>query len=85
MEQGYTIVWFGWQGDVLSGKDRMTFSVPAAKHPGSSPTPAAAAIRSMISRLVIVASESGRRRGAGWRWRQKNKNEKPRGLGSARR
>src|SRR5262245_8967732 len=36
MKQGYTIVWFGWQGDVLPGNDRMTLSVPAAKNPDGS-------------------------------------------------
>jgi hypothetical protein len=32
MKQGYTIVWFGWQADVLAGNNRMTFSVPVAKN-----------------------------------------------------
>ena len=30
--QGYTLVWFGWQADVLPGDGRMTFSVPAARN-----------------------------------------------------
>lgn len=28
--QGYTTVWFGWQGDVLPGNNRMTLTVPVA-------------------------------------------------------
>jgi hypothetical protein len=37
MAQGYTIVWFGWQGDVLAGNDRLTFSVPVASNPDGTP------------------------------------------------
>src|ERR1700674_5057837 len=29
MNRGYTVVWSGWQGDVLPGAGRMTFSPPA--------------------------------------------------------
>ena len=31
--QGYTIIWFGWQGDVLPGNNRLTISVPIAHNP----------------------------------------------------
>jgi len=31
--QGYTIIWFGWQGDVLAGNNRLTMSVPIARNP----------------------------------------------------
>jgi hypothetical protein len=37
LEQGYTMVWFGWQGDVLAGNDRLTFSVPVATNPDGTP------------------------------------------------
>src|SRR5262249_53512020 len=37
MKQGYTVVWFGWQGDVLPGNNRLTLSVPIAKNPDGSP------------------------------------------------
>ena len=37
MKQGYTLVWFGWQGDVLPGNNRMTLSVPIAKNADGSP------------------------------------------------
>ena len=30
MEQGYTLVWSGWQGDVLTGNDRLTARFPVA-------------------------------------------------------
>jgi hypothetical protein len=32
MRQGYTIVWFGWQADVLPGNNRMTLTVPVARN-----------------------------------------------------
>ena len=37
MKQGYTLIWFGWQGDVLPGNNRMTLSVPVAKNVDGSP------------------------------------------------
>jgi Alpha/beta hydrolase domain len=35
-QQGYTLVWFGWQADVSAGNDRMTMQVPVAKNPDGS-------------------------------------------------
>ena len=32
MNAGYSLIWFGWQGDVISGADRMTINVPVAKN-----------------------------------------------------
>ncbi|MGB9369599.1 MAG: alpha/beta hydrolase domain-containing protein [Xanthobacteraceae bacterium] len=32
MRQGYTMVWFGWQPDVLPGASRVTMKVPAARN-----------------------------------------------------
>jgi hypothetical protein len=37
MRQGYTMVWSGWQGDILPGNERMTAGFPAAKAPNGSP------------------------------------------------
>ena len=37
MRQGYSIVWSGWQPDVLPGDNRMTMSVPVATNPDGSP------------------------------------------------
>ena len=34
--QGYTLVWFGWQADVLPGDGRMPFSAPVAQAPDGS-------------------------------------------------
>jgi hypothetical protein len=31
-QQGYTMVWFGWQPDVVPGNNRMTMQVPVAKN-----------------------------------------------------
>jgi hypothetical protein len=35
-QQGYTMVWFGWQPDVVDGLNRMTMQVPVAKNPDGS-------------------------------------------------
>lgn len=35
-QQGYTVVWFGWQPDVINGLNRMTMQVPVAKNPDGS-------------------------------------------------
>lgn len=35
--QGYTSIWFGWQGDVLPGDGRMLFHAPVARHADGSP------------------------------------------------
>ena len=35
-QQGYTVVWFGWQPDVVGGNNRMTMQVPVAKNPDGS-------------------------------------------------
>ena len=35
--QGYTLIYFGWQADVLPGDGRMTFEVPVARNPDGSP------------------------------------------------
>ena len=34
---GYTLIWFGWQADVLPGASRMTLSVPAARNADGTP------------------------------------------------
>jgi alpha/beta hydrolase family protein len=35
-ERGFTIIWSGWQPDVLPGNCRLTAKVPVAHHPGGS-------------------------------------------------
>jgi alpha/beta hydrolase family protein len=35
-QHGYTLVWFGWQPDVIAGNNRMTMQVPVAKNPDGS-------------------------------------------------
>src|SRR5215207_6033062 len=32
LSEGYTLVWFGWQADVLPGNNRLTLSVPIGRH-----------------------------------------------------
>jgi len=34
--KGYTMIWFGWQADILPGGGRMTMSVPVARNPDGS-------------------------------------------------
>jgi alpha/beta hydrolase family protein len=36
MDRGYTILWSGWQADVLPGAGRLTMTVPVAKNPDGS-------------------------------------------------
>jgi hypothetical protein len=31
-QQGYTLIWFGWQPDVIAGNNRMTMQAPVAKN-----------------------------------------------------
>ena len=35
-QQGYTVVWFGWQPDVVGGNNRMTMQVPVVRNPDGS-------------------------------------------------
>jgi hypothetical protein len=37
MAQGYTVVWAGWQGDLLPGDGRLALRVPVARDPGGGP------------------------------------------------
>ncbi len=37
MRQGYTLIFFGWQPDILPGAGRMTMQVPVARHADGSP------------------------------------------------
>ena len=39
MDQGFTLVWFGWQADLIAGNNRVRLNAPIAKNPdGSSVT-----------------------------------------------
>jgi hypothetical protein len=35
-QQGFTLIWFGWQPDVIAGNNRMTMQVPVARNPDGS-------------------------------------------------
>jgi hypothetical protein len=37
MRQGFSLVWFGWQADVLPGDGRLTMQVPVARNPDGTP------------------------------------------------
>lgn len=36
MEQGYTIIWFGWQADLMAGNNRIRLQAPVARNPDGS-------------------------------------------------
>jgi len=46
MREGYSVIWFGWQGDVLPGNDRVTLRVPVARNADG--TPITGVVRSEI-------------------------------------
>ena len=50
MEQGYTVVWSGWQGDVMPGENRITAQFPVAKRPDGT------AIRRWITTELAINS-----------------------------
>jgi hypothetical protein len=50
MREGYTIVWFGWQADVLPGNDRLTMRVPIARNPDGTP------ITGIVRSEIVVAA-----------------------------
>ena len=59
--QGYTLVWFGWQADVLAGGGRMTFSAPIALNRDGSP------ITGIVrSELVVTTPATTLPLSAGW-------------------
>lgn len=59
--QGYTLVWFGWQADVLPGDGRMTLTVPAARNPDGSP------LTGLVrSELVVRAPATTLNLSSGW-------------------
>lgn len=51
--QGYTLIWFGWQGDVLPGGGRMTLTVPVARNPDGS------AITGLVRAELVVTEPAG--------------------------
>ena len=58
---GYTLVWFGWQADVLPGNGRMTFSAPVARNPDG--LPLTGPVR---SELVVRAPTTTLNLSSGW-------------------
>ena len=59
--RGYTLVWFGWQADVLAGGGRMTSSAPVARNRDGSP------ITGLVrSELVVTAPATTLPLSAGW-------------------
>ena len=61
MLHGYTIIWYGWQADVLPGNARMTMTVPVAHNADGS------AITGMVrSELVTQAATSTLSLSSGW-------------------
>ncbi len=58
---GYTLVWFGWQADVLAGDGRMIFHVPAARNQDG--TPITGVVR---SELVVRTAATTLNLSSGW-------------------
>src|SRR3954469_14845819 len=54
MQQGYAMIWFGWQPDVLPGNSRVTMKVPAARNADGSPITGA-----VRAELVLGAAATG--------------------------
>lgn len=54
-EMGYTIVWSGWQPDVLAGNNRLTMRVPVATNPDG--TPITGTVRSEFSVAARVNTQ----------------------------
>jgi len=59
--QGYTLVWFGWQADVLPGNGRMTLTVPTAANKDGSPLTGI-----VRSELITLAPTTTLPLSAGW-------------------
>jgi hypothetical protein len=50
MRAGYTIVWYGWQADIMGGEGRLTLTVPAARNPDG--TPVTGIVRTELTTLT---------------------------------
>jgi hypothetical protein len=59
--EGYTVVWFGWQGDVLPGNNRMTLTVPVARNGDGSPITG-----TVRSEFVVTAPATTLNLSSGW-------------------
>jgi hypothetical protein len=53
-KQGTTVIWFGWQGDVLPGDNRMLTQLPKAKNKDGSPV--TGVVRSELTTLSPTTS-----------------------------
>lgn len=61
MEQGFTLVWFGWQADLVAGNNRVRLTAPIAKNPdGSSVTGI------LRSEMVVNAPTKTLQLSSGW-------------------
>ncbi len=54
MRQGYTLVWFGWQADVLPGVNRLTLDAPVARNRDGSPI--TGTVRSELTTLQPITT-----------------------------
>jgi hypothetical protein len=59
--QGYTLIWFGWQHDVLAGDGRMRFMPPVAKNPDGSPVTG-----TVRSEIIVQAPANSVNISTGW-------------------
>jgi hypothetical protein len=61
MNEGYTIVWFGWQADLAAGNNRVRLQAPVAKNPDGSPVTGI-----VRSEIVVSAPARSLPLSAGW-------------------
>ena len=61
MNEGYTIVWFGWQADLAAGNNRVRLQAPVAKNPDGSPVTGI-----VRSEMVVSAPARSLPLSAGW-------------------
>ena len=60
-KNGYTLVWFAWQGDVLPGDNRMLLTVPVARNPNGSTITGP-----VRSEIIVTTPATSVGLGAGW-------------------
>ncbi|MCX7325700.1 MAG: alpha/beta hydrolase domain-containing protein [Hyphomicrobiales bacterium] len=61
MNEGYTIVWFGWQADLAAGNNRVRLQAPVARNPDGSPVTGI-----VRSEIVVSAPARSLPLSAGW-------------------
>lgn len=61
MSEGYTVIWFGWQADLVAGNNRVRLAAPVAKNPDGSPV-----VGVLRSEIVVQQPVRSLPLSAGW-------------------